>query len=98
MHSLVAAKKTAAVMDQAIVAVTNFLTVMLLGRIAAPEELGMYSLGLSVVTLVRAIQSSVLLAPYTVNCHNQEISTLPRYAGSTLMHSLLLSIMAALII
>ena len=40
------------VLDQGVVSGTRFLTTVLIGRACAPEELGLYSLGFSVVLIV----------------------------------------------
>ena len=80
--------------DQAIVSATGFLTSVLLGRHSTPDQLGLYALALSAVMLVKSVEDSIVLAPYTVYCHRQERTELPSYTGSTLVQQLFICILA----
>ncbi len=83
-----------AVGDQAIVSATGFLTMVLLGRHATPQQLGLYALASSVLLLIKSVQESIVLAPYTVYWHRQERALLWSYAGSTLVQQVLLCAVA----
>jgi O-antigen/teichoic acid export membrane protein len=79
------------IFDQGIVGLTGFVTVVLLGRAVAAEELGIYSLALSVVLFVKMVQESTLTGPYTVFCHRMQNERLHVYSGNSLVQGLLLS-------
>ncbi len=55
--------------DQAIVSGTSFLTTVLVGRWTLPSELGVYSMGISLLASLLAIQDSLILLPYTIQRH-----------------------------
>lgn len=55
-----------AVLDQCFFSGANFLTAVLVGRFAGPEQLGVYSLAISVVMLLLAFQRSLFVLPYIV--------------------------------
>lgn len=82
--------------DQAVVSGASFLTTVLIGRVCGPEELGRYSLGLSLALFVVTIQQSLVTAPYTVYCRRTVPEAQRRYAGSVLLHSLVLGVMTLL--
>jgi O-antigen/teichoic acid export membrane protein len=52
--------------DCLIVGGTNFLTILLVGRIAGPDELGLYSLVMTVFYLLLAAQEALVTVPYTI--------------------------------
>lgn len=79
-----------AVLDQAVVSGTSFATSVLLARFSTREEVGLYYLALSMILLLRGIQEQVICAPYMVYCHQQPPEEQGRYAGSILLHHLLL--------
>jgi O-antigen/teichoic acid export membrane protein len=84
------------IFDQGIVGVTGFVTVVLLGRAVAAEELGIYSLALSVVLFVKMVQETTLTGPYTVFCHRMQDERLHVYSGNSLVQGLLLSAVSML--
>ncbi len=52
--------------DQAVLSISNFVTLILVARAVGPREFGNYSLTLAVVLFVMSIQSAVLNKPYVV--------------------------------
>lgn len=74
-----------ALSDQVVVSGLGFATSIIIGR-ESREMLGVYYLALSVVLFVRGIQESLIASPFKVFCHRQDKSSLPRYAGSSLIH------------
>jgi O-antigen/teichoic acid export membrane protein len=79
-------KSVLAVFDQAVVSGTSFLTSVILGRMCAREELGVYYLVLSIVFFVRGVQEQLVSAPYMIYSQRREGAALARYAGSSLAH------------
>jgi hypothetical protein len=59
-------KSGLAVFDQAVVSGTSFLTSVILGRMCAREELGVYYLVLSIVFFVRGIQEQLPVARWPI--------------------------------
>jgi O-antigen/teichoic acid export membrane protein/tRNA A-37 threonylcarbamoyl transferase component Bud32 len=79
-----------AALDQAVVSGTAFLTTVLVGRWTFPSELGVYSIGFSLLASLLAFQDSLILLPYTIQRHHP-LGTAAEHAGSSLMQSGLLS-------
>jgi O-antigen/teichoic acid export membrane protein len=73
-----------ALMDQAAVSGTAFLTTVVLGRVCGPEELGVFSLGFTVIIMAICVQDSLVSAPYTVFSPRLAVRSRALYAGSTL--------------
>lgn len=87
-------KGALSVFDQAIVSGTSFATSVVLGRMCAKEELGLYFLALSIVMLVRGIQEQLVSAPYMIYCNRRTGDELPSYAGSVFVHQILVTALA----
>lgn len=85
MRLLAARRGVLAVGDQAIVSATNFATSVLLGRLCAESELGVYFLALSTFYFIRGIQEQVLSGPYLVFSQREDVASLPGYTGSLLV-------------
>jgi O-antigen/teichoic acid export membrane protein/peptidoglycan/xylan/chitin deacetylase (PgdA/CDA1 family) len=83
-----------AVTDQAIVSGTSFLTTVLIGRVCGAEELGIYSLGFTLLVTWSSVQESLIALPYTICCHRQTPETQREFAGSVLVHQVMLSLLA----
>jgi O-antigen/teichoic acid export membrane protein len=81
-----------ALLDQAAVSGTAFLTTLVLGRVCGPEELGVFSLGFAVMVMAICVQDSLVSAPYTVFSARMAGRSRARYAGSTLALAGLLAI------
>ena len=79
-----------ALADQAIVSGTSFLTIVLVGRWTVPSELGVYSIGISLLASLLAVQDSLILLPYTIQRHRSR-GTPAEHAGSALAHNGLLT-------
>lgn len=82
-------------MEQGFVGGTTFLTSLLIGRFGGPEELGMFSLGLSAVFIVLAFQESLITTPYTIYFNGFSNSTRPVFRGSVLVHYAVLVVVAS---
>ncbi len=81
-----------AVADQGIASATNFFTTVIIGRFCTQAELGLYTLGFSIVLFVLTIQASIITTPYLVYCAKTKDRAHAQYRGSTLIHVAILSI------
>jgi O-antigen/teichoic acid export membrane protein len=95
---LASAKNTLALVDQAAVSGTNFLTTILIGRWCSAGELGIYSLGFSLLVAWACAQEALIALPYTICRHRPRLGTPAEYAGSALVHQALLSALAVLVL
>ena len=86
-----------ALADQAVVSGASFLTMIMIGRWTGSRELGLYAIGMSVLSSVIAIQDSLIALPYAIQKHRLQGSAETR-AGNALAHNYLLSALAAIII
>ena len=84
-----------AIFDQAAVSGTNFLTVVLVGRACGQEELGYYSLGVTILVLLVSVQESLVTAPYTVFRERLRGWRRNEYAGRVLVQQGVLALLAA---
>jgi O-antigen/teichoic acid export membrane protein len=80
-----------ALADQAVVSGTNFLTTVAVGRLCLAGDLGLYSLGFTVVVLALSLQQALVGAPYTVYAQRLHGREHAEYTGSVLVHVGLLS-------
>lgn len=75
-----------ALADQATVSGTSFLVTLLLGRYATPEQLGLYTLGFTLLVLLVCAFDALITSPYTLygnRCDEPERRIL---AGAALVH------------
>ena len=68
-HYLTTIHHCAAITDQIIVSGAGFMLTFALGRWSTPTELGLYSLSMTWITSLGAIQDSMLIFPYTFAYH-----------------------------
>jgi len=85
-----------ALVDQAVVSLSSFLSTVIVGRFCGASELGIYALAISVVFLVVAVQDSLISTPYTVFGNRLRGRVRRKYAGSILLHFGLLSAFAVI--
>jgi O-antigen/teichoic acid export membrane protein len=86
-----------ALADQAVVSAASFLTTILIARWTIPNELGLYSIGISILVSSIAIQESLISLPYTIRQH-RALGTPVEHAGSSLTHCALLSALGTVIL
>lgn len=86
-----------ALADQAIVSGVSFLTTVLIARLTFPSELGLYSIGISLLILALAIQESLISLPYTIQ-QGRPIGTRAEHAGSALALCGLMSALAIVVL
>ncbi len=85
-----------ALFDQGIASTTTFLTMLILARVCTPEEVGIYSLCLSLVLFASMIQARGLSVPYMVFSAQRQDAALASLLGSTLVHQLILALLTVL--
>ena len=81
-------KSALAIGGQGMVSCANFLTGMIVGRLCGKEELGLYSLGFSLVVFVSELQMSLISTPYMVYSPRLKGDKHAEYTGSSLIHQL----------
>src|SRR5262249_21447424 len=86
-------KGVLAVLDQAVVSGTSFVTSVIIGRLCSQEDLGVYALAVSLILFLRGVQGELVCSPYTIYCNRHEGAALPSYTGSTLGHYLTLTLL-----
>jgi O-antigen/teichoic acid export membrane protein len=74
--------------DQAIASATTFATMVIIGRATSPNDLGLYSLAMSIVFIAIGIHEQIVAAPYTVYSKRHHGEALERYTGSVWFHHL----------
>jgi O-antigen/teichoic acid export membrane protein len=67
---------------------TNFLTGIIIARACSKEQLGLYSLGFSLILLMTDFQTSLITTPYMVYAPRLKGRAHALYTGSTLIHQL----------
>jgi O-antigen/teichoic acid export membrane protein len=77
--------------DQGIYSGASFLAGVIIGRIGGKEQLGLYVLGITIVSLLMQFQGVMVWAPYMVFSPQLEGHEHSLYTGSTLIHQLGLS-------
>ena len=87
-----------AVIDQAVVGGTNFLTAIFVGRICGPSELGLFALAMAIWYIILAFLESLITSPFTVFVHRLGEKKRATYAGSAIAHVLGLSAIAAAVL
>jgi O-antigen/teichoic acid export membrane protein len=90
-----AKKSYIALIDQALLSGTNFLTGVLLARFTEPGEYGAYVLALSVLLLVNGLQSALISGPMTVLGAPREGDDLKRYISTLAIGQVVMSAMSA---
>jgi O-antigen/teichoic acid export membrane protein len=86
-----------ALADQAVVSGTSLLSTVLVGRFTVPSELGVYTIGLSILGSVLAVQDALILLPYAIQRHRSSRSP-EEHAGISLLHSGLLAAVATAVL
>jgi O-antigen/teichoic acid export membrane protein len=85
-----------ALADQAIVSGASFVSTVVIARACGASELGIYAIGISVLTILISVQDSVVLTPYSIQRH-QPVGTPEEHAGASFVLSASLAGLAMLI-
>jgi O-antigen/teichoic acid export membrane protein len=92
------AKWILALVDQGVFSAGSILTSIIIGRVCGKEELGLYLLGMSIIELIREVQTDLIGSPYIALSQGFSGSDHEFYAGSTLIHQWTISVLAMLIL
>ena len=84
-----------ALIDQVLVGGMNFLTMILVGRIAGAHQLGLFALGFSIVLLIIAVQESLITTPATIIAPRLGSDQRREYFGHALLMQVALVIVAS---
>jgi O-antigen/teichoic acid export membrane protein/tRNA A-37 threonylcarbamoyl transferase component Bud32 len=90
----VASAHILALADQLVVSGTSFLTTLIIGRFTQPSELGLYSMGLSLLASCLCVQEALISTPYAVQRHHSPGTPAER-AGTLLAQTGVLAAVAA---
>jgi O-antigen/teichoic acid export membrane protein len=85
-----------ALLDQGLVSFASFMATVLIARFCSQHELGVYTLGISVLLIVIEVQTAVVATPYMVFSPRADADELLHYSGSSLVIQLGLSTVAAI--
>jgi O-antigen/teichoic acid export membrane protein len=77
---------TLALADQAVFSGTSLLSTVLVGRWTVPSQLGIYTIGLSILGSLLAVQDALILLPYSIQRHHPS-RTPAEHAGISLLHN-----------
>jgi O-antigen/teichoic acid export membrane protein len=86
-----------ALCDQGVVSLTNFLTALMIGRVAGKNELGLYAVCWTLVTIATEVSAALITTPYTVFGPQMGRTERSRYLGSLLVQQIALSNAAAVL-
>jgi O-antigen/teichoic acid export membrane protein len=86
-----------ALADQAVVSGTSLLSTVLVGRFTTPSQFGIYTIALSVLGSLLAVQDALILLPYAIQRHRPS-RTSAEHAGISLLHSGLLAAAATAVL
>lgn len=81
-----------ALADQGVVSVARMATSILVGRYGSKEELGLYTLGFTLLTLVISLQEALVTTPYTIFVARYPRDQQPSFSGHLFLFSKLLTL------
>jgi O-antigen/teichoic acid export membrane protein len=82
--------------DQAVVSLASAVTTVMVGRACSKEELGVFSFGTSLLWRAMGISTSLVWSPYASRAPHYAPRRLARFAGSAMLHAILLALAQAL--
>ncbi len=75
------------ILDQGIVSVTSFVTLVLIGRWGGDEQLGIYSIVFTLLWLAASMPNALIWAPFTVRMPRLEVDEQKRLESSIAWHT-----------
>jgi len=92
-------KSYLSIADRLVVSGTNFLTLVIVGRVCGMDDLGIFVLAWTVLLAINVIQEAFVLTPFTVFVGQlKEEETQKAYAGATLTLQMFLAAMAMAVV
>ena len=88
-----AAASMLAVVDQAMISGTNFVTAIIIGRCCGAETLGLFSLIAAAMAMIIGVHDQLVTAPYVLYHNRKQPAALLRYNGSILSHHVIFMIL-----
>jgi O-antigen/teichoic acid export membrane protein len=85
-----ALRSMTSLLDQVAASGTNFLATIIIGRACLPEELGLYSLGFSLVITLSSLPRALIWTPYTTFLPRMADDERRLYSASALVQMMLL--------
>jgi O-antigen/teichoic acid export membrane protein len=82
--------------DQGVVGAASFLSGVIIGRAGGKEQLGLYALGMTIITLAMEVHYVMVWSPYAVLSQGVKGPARASYRGSTLLYQLALSAISLL--
>jgi O-antigen/teichoic acid export membrane protein len=86
-----------ALIDQAIVSGASFASMIIVARWTVPNQLGIYSIGISLLVAAVTVQEALISLPYTILRH-RSIATPAECAGDSLMQNGLFTALLVLVL
>lgn len=94
--SIVNSRLVHTLLDQAVVSLQNFGTVVLIGRFCGAEQLGIYVVCFTTILLASAACESLVIAPYMVQTRSKGTHNERTYLGSVVAHQIVLALLCSL--
>jgi O-antigen/teichoic acid export membrane protein len=95
---LIGHKWSLTLVDQGIISGTSLLVGIIIGRTCGKEQLGLYTLGISILGLIIIVQDSIIWSPYAVFSPKLSGTAHSLYAGSTFLQQIALSGLAMMVL
>lgn len=92
----VAVKSIITILDQALVSLTNFITIVILAKLALDSVFASFALAWQAINYLRTTQERLISAPYFVFIHRPNESA-ESLLGSSLAHNFLFSLAAGIV-
>jgi O-antigen/teichoic acid export membrane protein len=87
-------KGTLALLDQGVVSITSLLSMIVVGRASNLDDVGLYSLGLTLTVFIACAQESLIASPYALYGNRLQGQARLEFAGSLLLQAGLVAALA----
>lgn len=98
LSQMVMGKGLLTFIDQIVFSATTFMTSAIIGRVCTKEQLGLFTLGFTLVFFVANFQASLILTPYTIYSPRLRGKAYASYLGSTFVHQVAFSVLSVLVL
>lgn len=90
VRGIVTASSTPAVLDQAIVSGTSFVSAVIIGRLSSVDAFGTYVLGTSLIMFAQEVQAALVSTPLMIRGPQLDETGFRKFAGNSIVHSLMI--------